>query len=149
MKTRFSILKLMTFIMFITAGIAGAKSDSLPLGVTDALLNSLTDENGQKLIQGEDPEGDAMQERHFTGFAASDQFGYSLSSAGDVNGDGYADIIVGAPLNDAGGSSAGRAYIYFGGIIINSVVPIANPPIAKGNSCLVIIFTFFNFSLEF
>ncbi|MBL0108386.1 MAG: FG-GAP repeat protein [Ignavibacteria bacterium] len=49
-----------------------------------------------------------------TGEAAGDQFGSSVSSAGDVNGDGYSDVIVGAILNDAGGTGAGRAYIYFG-----------------------------------
>ena len=50
-----------------------------------------------------------------TGEAAGDYFGYSVSTAGDVNGDGYSDVIVGATVNDAGGSNAGRAYIYFGG----------------------------------
>ena len=39
-----------------------------------------------------------------------------MGTAGDVNGDGYADVIVGAYGNDAGGSSAGRAYVYFGGV---------------------------------
>ncbi|MBK6774254.1 MAG: FG-GAP repeat protein [Ignavibacteria bacterium] len=101
-----------------------SKSDSLPAGVTKEFLNSLTDEKGQKIIHNEDPEGDAMQERFFTGFAASDQFGYSVSSAGDVNGDGYSDLIIGAPFNDAGGTNAGRAYIYFGGSIINSGVDV-------------------------
>ena len=31
-----------------------------------------------------------------TGEAAGDNFGYSVSTAGDVNGDGYSDVIVGA-----------------------------------------------------
>ncbi|MBL0108385.1 MAG: FG-GAP repeat protein [Ignavibacteria bacterium] len=101
-----------------------SSSDSLPAGVTKEFLNSLTDEKGQKIIHNEDPEGDAMQERFFTGFAAGDQFGYSISSAGDVNGDGYSDLIIGAPFNDAGGLNAGRAYIYFGGSIINSGVDV-------------------------
>ncbi|MBK7253013.1 MAG: FG-GAP repeat protein [Ignavibacteria bacterium] len=101
-----------------------SSSDSLPAGVTKEFLNSLTDEKGQRLVQPEDPEGDAMQERFFTGFAAGDQFGYSISSAGDVNGDGYSDLIIGAPFNDAGGLNAGRAYIYFGGSIINSGVDV-------------------------
>ena len=123
MKTCFNILNLMILIMIIAAGTASANADSLPLGVNRDWLNSLTDENGQRIVQPEE-EGDAMQERFFTGFAASDQFGYSVSSAGDVNGDGYADLIVGAPFNDAGGLNAGRAYIYFGGSIINSGVDV-------------------------
>ena len=108
-------------------------SDSLPEVVTKEWLNSLTDENGQKISQSEEPEGDAMQERFFTGFAASDQFGYSVSSAGDVNGDGYSDIIIGAPFNDAGGSNAGRAYIYFGGSIINSGIDVILTGLAAGD----------------
>ncbi|MGH7681438.1 MAG: integrin alpha, partial [Candidatus Eiseniibacteriota bacterium] len=50
----------------------------------------------------------------FTGAAAGDAFGFSVASAGDVNRDGYADVIVGAYHNDAGGSDAGRAYVFFG-----------------------------------
>jgi hypothetical protein len=49
------------------------------------------------------------------GAAADDQFGVSVSGAGDVNGDGYADVIVGAPGNAAAGSAAGGAYIFYGG----------------------------------
>ncbi len=50
-----------------------------------------------------------------TGEAANDWLGYSVSTAGDINGDGYDDIIVGAYLNDAGGSDVGRAYVFHGG----------------------------------
>ncbi len=50
-----------------------------------------------------------------TGEAAGDLFGISVACAGDVNGDGVSDLIVGAYLNDAGGKDAGRAYIFFGG----------------------------------
>ena len=49
------------------------------------------------------------------GATISDHFGQSVAHAGDVNGDGYPDVIVGAPLNSAGGAAAGRAYVYFGG----------------------------------
>ena len=49
------------------------------------------------------------------GQSAYDRSGFSVSSAGDVNGDGFADLIVGAESADpAGGSSAGKSYVVFG-----------------------------------
>jgi len=44
----------------------------------------------------------------------SDAFGQHVSSAGDVDHDGHADFLVGAPSNKAGGRGAGRAYLYSG-----------------------------------
>jgi hypothetical protein len=49
-----------------------------------------------------------------TGEAAYDYFGASVASAGDVNGDGYDDVIIGAYGNDDGGNRAGKAYLYPG-----------------------------------
>ena len=51
-----------------------------------------------------------------SGDASYDNLGYSVSSAGDVNGDGLADILVGAYLADttAGGYDAGETYVIFG-----------------------------------
>ena len=50
--------------------------------------------------------------------AESDQagarFGYSVSTAGDVNGDGFSDVIVGAPNYDHGENNEGRAFVYHG-----------------------------------
>lgn len=50
--------------------------------------------------------------------AQSDQvnafFGKSVSSAGDVNHDGFGDIVVGAPGYDHGQINEGRAYLYLG-----------------------------------
>ncbi len=50
--------------------------------------------------------------------AESDQadarFGYSVSTGGDVNGDGYSDVIVGAFRYDNGQLDEGRAYVYHG-----------------------------------
>ena len=44
----------------------------------------------------------------------ADAYGRHVAGVGDVNSDGYADVIVGAPGNDAGGNNAGRAYVYSG-----------------------------------
>src|SRR5262245_7072265 len=53
--------------------------------------------------------------RVLSGQAANDQLGTSVAPAGDFNHDGYPDLIVGAPFNDAGGLDAGRAYVFYGG----------------------------------
>lgn len=42
------------------------------------------------------------------------QFGNALNPAGDVNGDGYSDLVVGAPLFDSGEPDEGRASLYLG-----------------------------------
>ncbi|MDP2307418.1 MAG: integrin alpha, partial [Pseudomonadota bacterium] len=51
----------------------------------------------------------------YTGEAANDFAGWSVSGAGDVNGDGYDDMLVGALYNSDGpGSYAGAAYLLLG-----------------------------------
>lgn len=42
-------------------------------------------------------------------------FGISVASAGDVNNDGYDDVVIGAILYDNGQTNEGRAYVYHGG----------------------------------
>ena len=45
---------------------------------------------------------------------ADEAFGNHVSAAGDVNGDGYADVIVGAPGKEGESKVAGHAYVYSG-----------------------------------
>ncbi len=76
---------------FVVFGRAGGFAASLALG-------ALTGANGFRI----------------NGAAVSDFFGQRPSSAGDVNGDGFGDLIVGAPGADANGANSGAAYVIFG-----------------------------------
>ena len=55
----------------------------------------------------EDDEGFRIE-----GIDSGDRFGYTTNTAGDINGDGYADIIVGAPY---AANKKGESYVIFGG----------------------------------
>jgi hypothetical protein len=66
-----------------------------------------------------------------TGEATSNRFGISVASAGDVNGDGYADVVVGAYYYS---SSTGRAYIYYGGSSMDSTADVTMTGEATYNS---------------
>ncbi len=45
---------------------------------------------------------------------AGAEFSTSVATAGDVDGDGYSEVIVGAPNFDAGAAEAGMAFVYHG-----------------------------------
>ncbi len=58
------------------------------------------------------------------GSQADSRFGYEVSCAGDINGDGYSDIVVGSYFYDNGHTDEGAAYVYYGsssGIITTPV----------------------------
>ncbi|WP_415380968.1 hypothetical protein [Halosimplex sp. TS25] len=50
----------------------------------------------------------------YAGEGTSDTAGWTVSEAGDVNGDGVDDLIIGAPRNDSAGPNSGAAYIVYG-----------------------------------
>ncbi|MBI4183928.1 MAG: FG-GAP repeat protein [Proteobacteria bacterium] len=56
-----------------------------------------------------------------------DQAGYSVAAAGDVNGDGFADIVVGAMAEDANGLDSGAAYVIYGGDFSGRVTQMGGP----------------------
>ncbi len=90
-------------------------------GYSDVIVGAILYDNGQTdegraYVYLGGPAGPAAS----AGWTAeSDQdsawFGYSVGTAGDVNGDGYSDVIVGTPLYDNGQTDEGRAYVYLGG----------------------------------
>ena len=49
-----------------------------------------------------------------TGFDTFNVNGLTVSEAGDVNGDGFDDVIIGVPNGDAGGALSGESYVLFG-----------------------------------
>ncbi len=85
-------------------------------GVPDLIVGSPKDDTigpdagAARVISGAD--GSTIHE--FFGDFFYDEFGYSVAGAGDVNGDGYADVIVGAPFDDDNGTNSGSAWVFSG-----------------------------------
>ena len=61
------------------------------------------------------PAMDAVADVAISGNTSYEGFGCSVSGAGDVNNDGYDDVVVGAYMNKTYDSNAGAIYIYLGG----------------------------------
>jgi Putative metal-binding motif/FG-GAP repeat len=91
-------------------------------GVTDLLIGAWgqdaggTNSGGAYLMLGpiESDLDLSYADTRFRGETAGDQAGSSVSGGGDVNGDGYADLIMGAPYRWTGGSYTGGAYLVLG-----------------------------------
>jgi hypothetical protein len=64
------------------------------------------------------------------GDSTGDHFGISLASAGDVNSDGYDDIVVGAPFSN----QVGAAYVIFGAAT-HGAVTVGSMPYTVGFAC--------------
>jgi len=47
---------------------------------------------------------------------ANTWFGWAVAGAGDVNGDGVADVLVGAPFYDEGQADEGKVFLFLGGL---------------------------------
>ena len=69
-----------------------------------------TDSGSARVFSG----ADGSIQYNFVGDSDNDKFGNSVSGAGDVNGDGFVDLIVGAPLDESNGTSSGSARILSG-----------------------------------
>ena len=93
----------------------------------------LTGQYGRAYLYLGGPAVDAVADVTFVGEGYNNEFGYSVDGAGDVDGDGFDDVIVGAWSNDAGGVDAGRAYIFLGGAAMDNVADVVVTGAAKGD----------------
>jgi FG-GAP repeat protein len=83
--------------------------DDLLVGALMADFNGISEAGSVYLFSG----ADLSRLYQWGGSAASNAFGGSLTSAGDLDGDGKADVIVGEPYADSGGLNAnGTAFAY-------------------------------------
>ncbi|MFM9109954.1 MAG: hypothetical protein ACKOPN_05060, partial [Prochlorococcaceae cyanobacterium] len=72
-----------------------------------------------------------------SGASAGDRSGSAVAAAGDINGDGLADLLIGAPGADPGGrSEAGISYLVFGR---SSTAPLSLSSIAAGRGGFAIL----------
>lgn len=63
--------------------------------------------------------GLALADASFVGEAEGDQMGRRVSGAGDANGDGYDDFLLGASYNDQAAPDAGKAYFFLGRLTVD------------------------------
>jgi len=94
---------------------------------------SSTPPNPSNIINPKPHEINALQAKFFSGRAAGDYFGSCVAGAGDVNGDGYGDIIIGAYDNDLAGTDFGAAYIFYGGAVMDYLPDVIMTGTENGN----------------
>jgi hypothetical protein len=62
----------------------------------------------------------------------ADDFGWSLDGAGDVNGDGFGDLVIGAPTTLRNGAITGAAYVFFGAAANATLYTVLDPESGQG-----------------
>jgi len=85
--------------------------------------NDQTLEGAAFLYYGSSDVTESVASWDVAGGSSGDEFGFSARTAGDVNGDGFGDVIIGAPGFDNGESNEGAAFVYHGSAAGPALVP--------------------------
>jgi hypothetical protein len=119
--------------------LVGAGGDDTPMGTNSGSSAAYSGRTGTLI-------------HNWTGDSANDYFGFAVAGAGDVDGDGYPDVIVGAHFDDKGGLDSGSAFVLSGrdggllytfsgdspGDFFGSAVAIAGDVDADGHADLIV-----------
>ncbi|SOD22310.1 integrin alpha [Nitrosomonas ureae] len=91
-------------------GAWGAESNGFSTGISYVVFGKSSGFDAKMSLS----EFDGSNGFRLDGVAQADLTGYSVSNAGDVNGDGFGDLIVCAPGADSNGTNSGSSYVVFG-----------------------------------
>ena len=75
-------------------------------GYTDLVIGAIVANKAFVYYGG--PGFDGISDVDITDHTGEEHFGHSVANAGDLNGDGYTDLVIGAP-------SANKSFVYYGG----------------------------------
>jgi hypothetical protein len=104
------------------AGVGDVNGDGLDDVGVAALVGQFSTDLGATYIAFGNPTGSTLTLENLNGVNGLKLYGISttdakllnVAPAGDFNGDGYADIMVSAPLADTNGANSGQIYIVYG-----------------------------------
>ena len=121
MPTSFGVLTPLPGARF--GSLVAAAGDLNGDGVSDFLVTAPGADNGKGRVFVYATSTLGTPEWDLAGLFAGENFGSSAAGAGDVNGDGYGDLIVGADQYDGGHANQGRVVVFHGSATGLATIP--------------------------